>query len=174
MPLWRLSNSHSKDYSWIEIGVRMAEISWKPRWHTDRCHRWIFKIHTFSKTRSQNLSRVPRSTPFYAFWGRRSLKGRCLKIRARAINSPKHPSDQKRNTFFWVFALFLVSLHVFPSSKTPKNLKNTLKPLDSSLFTKNTRYCSYTQSSFPWFYTLDLGFRGVDVAFLAIIHTPNL
>ena len=45
---------------------------------------------------------------------------------------------------------------------------------DSSLFTKNTRYCSYTQFSFPWFYTLDLRFRGVDVALLAIIHTPNL
>ena len=30
------------------------------------------------------------------------------------------------------------------------------------------------QSSFPSFYTLDLGFRVVDVAFLTIIHTPNL
>ena len=45
--------------------------------------------------------------------------------------------------------------------------------LDSSFFTKNTRYYSYTQSSYPWFCILDLGFRGVDVAFLATIHTPN-
>ena len=27
MPLRRLSNSHSNDYSWVEIGVRTVEIS---------------------------------------------------------------------------------------------------------------------------------------------------
>ena len=44
-------------------------------------------------------------------------------------------------------------------------MKNTSKFLDSSHFTKNTMYYSYTQSSSPWFYSLDLGFKGVDVAF---------
>jgi len=29
MPLQRLSNSNSNDYSWVEIEVRMAEISLK-------------------------------------------------------------------------------------------------------------------------------------------------
>ena len=43
--------------------------------------------------------------------------------------------------------------------------KKTHQSLLILLFTKNTRYCYYTQSSFSWFYTLDLGFRGVDVAF---------
>ena len=53
----------------------------------------------------------------------------------------------------------------FFSSKHKKHIKNTTEFLDSSLFTKNTRYCSYIQSSSHRFYILDLGFRGVDVAF---------
>ena len=48
---------------------------------------------------------------------------------------------------------------------SPKKYKNTSKLLDSSLFSKNTRYCSYPPSSSPWFYTLDLRYRGMDVAF---------
>ena len=95
-----------------------------------------------------------------------------------AINNPKHPSDQGTHIFL-KFALYLVPLYFFPLFQTPKKKpkntpKNTSKSLDSSFFTKNTRYCFRTQSSFPWFYAWDLGFRGVDVAFLAIIHTPNL
>ena len=73
-------------------------------------------------------------------------------------------------THFSKFLLSTWSPYMFfplPNTKkhTKKHPKNTSKPLDSYLFTNNTRYCSYTQSSFPWFYTLDLGFRGVDVAF---------
>ena len=61
------------------------------------------------------------------------------------------------------FERFLSSKHQKTHIKHPKN---TSKPY--------TSYCSYTQSSFPWFYSLDLGFRGVNVAVLAIIHTLNL
>jgi len=67
--------------------------------------------------------------------------------------------------FAWTFSTHFCCL---------SNTENTSKPLDSSFFTKNTSYCSYTQSSSPWFYTLDLGFKDVDVAFLAVIHIPNL
>ena len=98
------------------------------------------------------------------------MKGRRLERHARAINSPKHPSNQKRHfSNFLPFAWFLYTFFSLPNTQ-----KNTSKLLDSSFFTKNTRYCYYTQSSFPGFYILDLGFRGVDVAFLAIINTPNL
>jgi len=31
------TNSHSNDYSWVKIGVRMAEISRKLGWHIDQC-----------------------------------------------------------------------------------------------------------------------------------------
>ena len=91
------------------------------------------------------------------------MKGRHLQKCIGAIKAPKHPLDQKRKVSLG-FALCLNVFYMFfLSSEHTK--KNTLKPLDSSLFTKNTRYCSYTRSSSPWFYILDLGFRGVDVAF---------
>ena len=98
------------------------------------------------------------------------MNGRRLKKHAGAINSPKHPSNQG-GRHFSNFLLSAWSLYTFFSLP---NTKKHIHPLDSSIFTNNTRYCSYTQSSFPWFYTLDLGFRGVGVTFLTIIHTPNL
>ena len=61
-----------------------------------------------------------------------------------------------------VFYTFpLSSKHIF----THKNTHETNQSLLKLLFTKNTWYYPYTQSSFPWFYTLDLGFGGVDVTF---------
>ena len=98
-------------------------------------------------------------------------------MRAWAINSPRHPSDQRRPLFFfWLFfSLCPASLPIFSLPNMTQNTQeNTSKPLDSSFFTNNARYCSYIQSSFPWFYALDLGFGAVDVAFLAIIHTRNV
>ena len=71
----------------------------------------------------------------------------------------------------WVFgSCFGHFFSLFPPYFSPKKHK-THKSLDSSLFTKNIRYCFYTQSSSPWFYTLDLEFRGVDVAF-QLLSTP--
>ena len=105
------------------------------------------------------------------------MKGHHIEKCVKAINSPKHLSDREDHFFWLSFSLCLVFLHVFLSSKhqkTQKTPKNISKVLDFSHFTKNTRYCSYNQSSFPWFYTWDFGFRGVDEAFLATIHTPNL
>ena len=86
---------------------------------------------------------------------------------------PQAPSNQKET--FLGPTLCLDIFYTFPlSSKqifTHKNTHKTNQRLLILLFTKNRRYCPYTQSSFPWFYTLDLGFRGVDVAFW-LLSTP--
>ena len=86
---------------------------------------------------------------------------------SRAINSPKHAPDREETHFSEICLLPSCSLYFFLSpkhQKTPKNTpKNTSKSLDSFLFTKNTRYCFCTQSSFPWFYIQDLWFRGLDL-----------
>ena len=120
--------------------------------HNFQSDCWIFKIHTFSKTGSQDLS---RSVRIHSFWG-------------------LFVTSKNEDTYFFEIRLLpSLSTHFFSLPNTKKHSKHTSKFLDSSLFTKNTRYCSYTQSSFPWFYILDLRFKGVDVAFLAIIHTPN-
>ena len=54
---------------------------------------------------------------------------------------------------FWVFFFSLFSPYFSPNKH-----KNTSKLLDSSLFFKNTRQCSYPPSSSPLFHTLDLRF----------------
>ena len=118
----------------------------------------------FQKQEVKIFSGVSGSTLFLAFQGRR------LKTHFRAINSPRHPTDQEDHIFFWI----LPSAQLLYTFLSFKHQKHTSKLPNSSLLTKNRRYCPYTQSSFPWFYTLVLGFRGLDVAFLAIIHTPNL
>ena len=89
---------------------------------------------------------------------------------------PQAPPDPKRRDFPRSCSLhgcFMQASSLLQTHFYTKNTQKTNQSLLILLFTKNTRYCSYTQSSFPWFYTLDLGFRGVDVAFLAIIHTHN-
>ena len=126
---------------------------------------WIFKIHTFSETESQDLSRHVKIKPI-----RGSLKVAALELPpwnlCHSYKKPEAPFSYGRIIFFsWVLLFSWFFYTFFPSLKYKKHLKNTSKLLDSSLFTKNTRYCSYTQSSSPWFYILDLGFRGVDIAF---------
>ena len=129
---------------------------------TSRSHNfwfdcWIFEFHTFLETRSQDISRGVKI----------NLIRDHLKMVAKArrgYKSPQVPSKKKKQDFSGFSSLFGHSLHVFPLfKKQKKHNKNTSNPLDSSFFTKNTRYCPYTQSSSPWFYTLDLGFRGVDI-----------
>ena len=79
-------------------------------------------------------------------------------------SSSKGIPKPKKKRLFWVL-LFAWMFSTHFSSLSKKHTKNTSKPLDSSFFTKNTKYCSYTQSSSHWFYTLDLGFKVVDIAF---------
>ena len=134
--------------------------------------------YLFGNSKSRSFPRWKDKHIFRAFKARGPFKGCCLIMHVGARNSPRHPSNQE-TTFFSNFLLSAQLLYTFfflPNTKKThtKQPKNASKTFDSSLFTNNIRYCSYTQPSFPWFYSLDLGFRGVGVAFLAIIHTPNL
>ena len=92
----------------------------------------------------------------------------CLEKSFRAIKSPKHPLDQNNNNYNnkkETSRVLCFAWTIFELLSSLPNSKNTSKPLDSSFFIKNTKYCSYTQPSSPWFYTFDLGFMGVDVPF---------
>ena len=116
-----------------------------------------------------------RSIQSEANWGWWSLKGHRLERHVGAIISPWHPLDQREHIFFsWVLR-FAQFLHKFFSLfQTPKNTqKNTSKFLILLSSPKAQGIVSIPNLPFLWFYTLDLGFRGVDVAFLAIIHIPN-
>ena len=57
--------------------------------------------------------------------------------------------------FLSLFSIFLFQKHFQTHQNT----------FDSSVFTKILGQCSYTPSFSPWFHTLDLRFKGVDVAF---------
>ena len=120
--------------------------------------RWIFKIHTFSEIGSQDFSRGFRISPISGLLKLAVLEGPSPRNACRGYKFPQAPLRLRRKTFFWFFALFLVSLHVFLYSKHQKthikHLKSTSNPLDSSLFTKNTRYYSYIQSSTLWVWGL--------------------
>ena len=118
---------------------------------------WIFKIHTFLETASQYLSISAKNNPIR---GSHHLK-KCV----GAINNPKHPTDQERKTFFLILLSTQLLYTAFSLPNTKKTPKNTSKLLDSSLFTKNTRYCSIPNIPFLGSTLWDLGFRGVDVAF---------
>ena len=95
----------------------------------------------------------------------------------RAINSLGHPSDRGTHIFL-KFALCLVPLYIFVSSKHQKNAqKHSKKHIKVSWFFllhQEHKVLLLHPIFFSWFYAWDLGFRGVDVAFLAVIHTPNL
>ena len=93
-----------------------------------------------------------------------ALQGVPPRKACQGYKRPQAPLDQKKETLLGpalcldvFYTIPLSSKHIF----THKNTHTTNQSLLTLLFTKNTRYCPYTQSSFPWFYTLDLGFRGV-------------
>ena len=94
---------------------------------------------------------------------------------ARAIKGPRNPSNQKKKRLSLGFGLCLnVFYTFFLSSKHKKHTKTHQSFLIIFFTKKNTRYCSYTQSSSPQFYTLGFGVQECGCSFLAIIHTPNL
>ena len=93
------------------------------------------------------------------------LKGRCLNKRIGDIKGPRHlQTKEKRETpRVLLFACtFSTPFCLLPNTKTHKKTHQNLLII---LLKKNIRYYSYTQSSFPWSYILDLGFRDVDIAF---------
>ena len=127
--------------------------------------RWIFKFHTFSETRSQDFSRGSKINSIRDLLKVAALEEPSPRKAWRGYKRPQAPFKPKKKSLLGSYSLPGWILSFFSLSLKHKSTKNTSKPLDSSLFTKNTRYCSYTQSSFSWLFTLDLWFRGVDVAF---------
>ena len=133
--------------------------------HNFWSNRWIFKIHSFSETGSQNLFRGVKINPFLGL-----LRLAVLEGLPPQNACPGTPQTQKR-THFSEFLLFAWFTYTFLS------LPNTKKHIKASWFFslhQKHKVLFLYQSSFPWFHTLDLGFGGVDVAFLVIIHTPNV
>ena len=71
-PLWRLSDSLSKNYSWVKIGVKTVKISRKPcqaRQHTSQGHNfwsnhWFSISLVFWKLYIQSFLGTPRSIQF--------------------------------------------------------------------------------------------------------------
>ena len=116
---------------------------------------WIFKFHTFSETGSQYLSKGVKINPILGLLRLATLKGHCLEMHAKAINSPKHLSDLGGDTFFWTFcSLPSFSTH-FSLFQTPKN---TSKLVDSSLFTKKPKVLFLNQIFFSLVLHLGFGF----------------
>ena len=98
----------------------------------------------------------------HTLYGLQKLKGQKSTINASRpliLQKKKRKEKEEEEEDLRQFSrkiLFLFSLISLP---------NTSKHLDSSLFSTITRQKSCTQSSSPWFHTLDLRFRGMDVAF---------
>ena len=88
---------------------------------------------------------------------------------------PQAPPDPKRRDFPRSCSLhgcFMQASSLLQTHFYTQNTQKTNQSLLILLFTKNTRYCSYTQPSFPWFYNSDLRFKGYGCSCLATIHTP--
>ena len=93
MPLQRLSNSLSNDHSWVEIEVKMVEISRKPcktHQHISRGHnfwfdRWIYNFFMFMETRHLDIS---RDTNISSIWVQKDLCT-CVRIWTH-IHTPRH------------------------------------------------------------------------------------
>ena len=88
--------------------------------------RWIFKIHTFSETGSQDLSRHVKINLIRGGLRLAALQGPPLRNLCRGYKKPRHPSDRRMIIFFFLgFALCLVFLHISPLSQTQKTPKKT-------------------------------------------------
>ena len=149
MPLQRLSNSHSKDYSWVKIGVRMAEISWKLGWRTDCCTANFQGAITFNpivgflSSRSiQRSQDQPDKRKIKAGGHWKAVSGLTMAVTSifatRTINSLRHAPDKGDRHCSEIFPSTQLFSTFFLYSKHQKHLKNTSKFLDSCISTKNT------------------------------------
>ena len=85
--------------------------------------RWIFKIHTFSKTGSQDPSKHVKINPIRGVLRLAALEGPLPQTLCRGYKKPQAAFKQRGITFFLSFNLCLVFLHVFLSSKHQKEHK---------------------------------------------------
>ena len=163
-----------------------SELEW-PRYHENRdnapidapqtCEshnfwsdRWIFKIHTFSKTGSQNLSKGIKINPIHGLLKVAALEGLSVALQGRlplkvcqGYKRPQAPFRLEETTFFWIFiSTRMLSAH-FSSLPNTKNTHQSLLILLSSPKTQDIVPIPNLLflGSIPW----DLGFSGVDIAF---------
>ena len=116
--------------------------------------RWTFKIHTYSETGIQDISIHVKIKPIGGLLKVVALQGPLPRNLCWGYKSHMHLSHWGESFFAEFCSLPGFSTCFSPLSNTKntnKHPKNTSKLLDSSLFTKNTMYYSYTQSSSPWF-----------------------
>ena len=78
---------------------------------------------------------------------------------------PQTPHFARIRRFQAVSGQILSLLSLIFHLNTSKHIRTPSNMFDSSFFTIISRQCSCTQSSSPWFHTLDLRFRRVDIAF---------
>ena len=127
MPLQRLSNSCSNDYSWVEIGVRI-DAPQTSKSHNFWFDHWIFEFHTFLETKNQDISKGVKISLI-----RGGLTMAAASIFApRAINSPKHALD-RGHTFFWNLPSAQLLSTFSLSPKHQKSPKNTPKKAHQNL-----------------------------------------
>ena len=139
-PLWRLSDSPSKNYSWVKIGVKTVKISRKPcqaRQHTSQGHNfwsnhWFSISLVFWKLYIQSFLGTPRSIQFesrktfkYAFKAgpekaeiadvSRVADGHTRCARSQRFNFPQIKISRplilpKKKKDFWQFPRWILSL----------------------------------------------------------------
>ena len=72
--------------------------------------RWIFKIHTFSKTGIQNISKGIKINPIHGLLKVAALEGLSVALQGRlplkvcqGYKRPQAPFRLEETTFFWIF-----------------------------------------------------------------------
>ena len=125
---------------------------------------WIFKLHTFLETRSQDLSRGVEINLIRDLVKVAALQGPSPRKAFRGYKRPQAPLDQKKKgRLSWVPALCLDEFWTFLLSSKHKKTHQSLLIL---FFTKKIQGSVHTLhlpllSSIPWIW----GLRVVDVAF---------
>ena len=128
-----------------------SELEW-PRYHENRDYapidapqtseshnfwsdRWIFKIHTFSKIGSQNLSKGIKINPIHGLLKVAALEGLPVALQGRlprkvcqGYKRPQAPFRLEQTTFFWIFiSTWMLSAHFSSLPNTKKHTKTHIK-----------------------------------------------
>ena len=117
-----------------------------------------------------DIQSFPEKRPELLMLAGRSYKVcRQLKGHFFTINAPRPLILPKKNKIknIYIFQAFSsrFSLSLLSLISLPNTSKHLQTPQILILSLQSSRQCSCTQSSSPWFHTLDLRFKGVDVAF---------
>ena len=141
--------------------------------------RWIFQFHTFLETWSEDLFKSIKINPITDHLKVAAFQEPLPRNLCQGYKKPRHPLDRGDHFFFflvllftWLSTCFSPLPHTKNTKKKKKKPKKHIKP--SWFFSLHKKH--KVLFLYPIFFSLvlHLGFTGVDVAFLATIHTPNL